>query len=92
MPLVKAAGMDPIIFGVFFMINNAIGPITPPVGKVLNVVAGVTRISIRQVTRGVWPFMLAELAVLFLLVLFRPLVTVPARWFSADRGRKRQHI
>ena len=82
MPLVIAAGIDPIYFGVLFMINNAIGLITPPVGTVLNVVAGVTRISISEVTRGVWPFMLAELAVLFLLVLFPSLVTVPARWFA----------
>ena len=82
MPLVYAAGIDPIYFGVLFMINNAIGLITPPVGTVLNVVAGVTRISIGEVTRGVWPFMLAELAVLFLLVLFPSLVTVPARWFA----------
>lgn len=82
MPLVYAAGIDPIYFGVLFMINNAIGLITPPVGTVLNVVAGVTRISIGEVTKGVWPFMLAELAVLFLLVLFPPLVTVPARWFA----------
>ena len=35
-----------------------------------------------EVTRGVWPFMLAELVVLFLLVLFPPLFTVPARWFA----------
>ena len=82
MPLVYAAGIDPIYFGVLFMINNAIGLITPPVGTVLNVVAGVTRISIGEVTRGVWPFMLAEIAVLFLLVLFPSLVTVPARWFA----------
>jgi tripartite ATP-independent transporter DctM subunit len=82
MPLVIAAGIDPIYFGVLFMINNAIGLITPPVGTVLNVVAGVTRISISEVTRGVWPFMLAEFAVLFLLVLFPSLVTVPARWFA----------
>ena len=83
MPLVKAAGIDPIYFGVLFMLANAIGLITPPVGTVLNVVAGVTRISIGQVTRGVWPFMLAELAVLFLLVLFPQLVTIPARWFAS---------
>jgi TRAP-type C4-dicarboxylate transport system permease large subunit len=33
------------------------------------------------VTRGVWPFMLAQFVVMFLLVLFPALVTVPARWF-----------
>jgi tripartite ATP-independent transporter DctM subunit len=80
MPLVKAAGIDPIYFGVLFIINNSIGLITPPVGVVLNVVAGVTRISMEDVMKGVWPFLLAELFVLLLLILFPPLVTVPARW------------
>jgi TRAP-type C4-dicarboxylate transport system permease large subunit len=47
---------------------------------VLNTVAGVGRIRMDAVTRGVWPFMLAQLAVLFLLVLFPQLVMVPARW------------
>ena len=41
MPIVKAAGIDPVYFGVLFIINNAIGLITPPVGTVLNTVAGV---------------------------------------------------
>jgi TRAP-type C4-dicarboxylate transport system permease large subunit len=36
MPVVKAAGIDPVYFGVLFIINNAIGLITPPVGTVLN--------------------------------------------------------
>jgi TRAP-type transport system large permease protein len=40
MPVVKAAGIDPVYFGVLFIINNAIGLITPPVGTVLNTVAG----------------------------------------------------
>jgi tripartite ATP-independent transporter DctM subunit len=80
MPLVKAAGIDPIYFGVLFIINNSIGLITPPVGVVLNVVAGVTRTSMEDVMKGVWPFLLVELLVLLLLILFPPLVTVPARW------------
>lgn len=81
MPLVKAAGIDPVYFGVLFMINNAIGLITPPVGTVLSTVAGVGKVSMDAVTRGVWPFMVAQLAVMFLLVLFPSLVLVPARWF-----------
>jgi TRAP-type transport system large permease protein len=79
-PVVKEAGIDPIYFGVLFIINNSIGLITPPVGTVLNVVAGVSRISMDDIMRGVWPFMLAELIVLALLVLFPALVTVPAAW------------
>ena len=41
--MVKEAGIDPIYFGVLFIINNSIGLITPPVGTVLNVVAGVSQ-------------------------------------------------
>ncbi len=82
MPLVKAAGIDPVYFGVLFMINNAIGLITPPVGTVLSTVAGVGKISMDAVTRGVWPFMVAQFAVMFLLVAFPELVMVPARWLA----------
>ena len=81
MPIVKAAGIDPVYFGVLFMINNAIGLITPPVGTVLSTVAGVGKVSMDEVTRGVWPFMAAQFAVMFLMVFFPQLVTVPARWF-----------
>lgn len=81
MPVVKAAGIDPVYFGVLFIINNAIGLITPPVGTVLNAVAGVGKISMDDVTRGVMPFMLAQFALLFLFVAFPQLVMVPARWF-----------
>jgi TRAP-type transport system large permease protein len=82
MPVVKAAGIDPVYFGVLFIMNNAIGLITPPVGTVLNVVAGVGRMKMDEVTRGVIPFMIAEFAVMFLMVFFPWLVTGPARWFA----------
>ena len=81
MPVVKAAGIDPVYFGVLFIINNSIGLITPPVGTVLNVVAGVGRMKMDDVTRGVMPFMLAQFAIMFLMVLFPQLVLVPAHWF-----------
>jgi tripartite ATP-independent transporter DctM subunit len=81
-PVVKAAGIDPIYFGVLFVMNNAIGLVTPPVGTVLNVVAGVGKMKMDEVTKGVVPFMIAEFIVMFLLVFFPSLVTVPARWFA----------
>lgn len=82
MPVIKQAGIDPVYFGVLFIINNSIGLITPPVGTVLNTVAGVGRMKMDEVTKGVMPFMLAEFAVLILMVLFPSLVTVPAKWFT----------
>jgi tripartite ATP-independent transporter DctM subunit len=81
MPVVKAAGIDPVYFGVLFIINNAIGLITPPVGTVLNAVAGVGKVSMDEVTRGVMPFMVAQFTIMFAMVAFPALVMVPARWF-----------
>lgn len=80
-PIVKQAGIDPVYFGVLFIMNNAIGLITPPVGTVLNVVCGVAKVRMDEVMKGVWPFLMAQLIVLFLLVLFPSLVLVPMRWF-----------
>jgi len=80
MPIIKAAGIDPIYFGVLFIINNSIGLVTPPVGTVLNVVAGVGRMRMDDVTRGVLPFMAVQFVVMFLMVLFPAIVMVPARW------------
>lgn len=80
-PVVVAAGIDPVYFGVLFVMNGAIGLVTPPVGTVLNVVAGVGRMKIDQVAKGVLPFMLAQIIVLFLLVFFPQLVLAPLRWF-----------
>ncbi|WPH17207.1 TRAP transporter large permease [Variovorax paradoxus] len=82
MPVVKAAGIDPVYFGVLFIINNSIGLVTPPVGTVLNVVAGVGKISMDDVTRGVVPFMIAEFAILLVMVVFPQLVIAPARWLG----------
>jgi tripartite ATP-independent transporter DctM subunit len=80
MPIVREAGIDPVYFGVLFVMNNAIGLITPPVGIVLNVVCSGARVTMGQLMKGLWPFLIAELAVLFLLVLFPSIVLVPLRW------------
>jgi tripartite ATP-independent transporter DctM subunit len=81
MPLIKAAGIDPVYFGVLFIINNSIGLVTPPVGTILNVVAGVGRMKMDEVTRGVLPFMATQFAVMFIMVLFPQTVLAPLRWF-----------
>ncbi|MBC7312243.1 MAG: TRAP transporter large permease subunit [Rhizobium sp.] len=80
MPIIKQAGIDPVYFGVLFIMNTCIGLLTPPVGVVLNVVSGVGRVPLGKVTVGVWPFLVAQVLVLFTLVLFPDLVLVPARW------------
>jgi tripartite ATP-independent transporter DctM subunit len=80
MPVVKAAGIDPVYFGVIFMMVNAVGLITPPVGTVLNTVSGISGVSMEAATKGALPYLLAQMLLILLLVLFPALVTVPASW------------
>lgn len=82
LPVVKEAGIDPVYFGVIFIVACSIGLITPPVGSVLNVVRSVSRLDMGEIVEGVWPFLVAEIVVLYLMVFFPSLVLVPARWFS----------
>jgi len=82
MPLVRQAGIDPVYFGVLFIINNAIGLLTPPVGTVLNVVCGVGRIPMHEVIKGVMPFLVSQVVVMGLLIVFPGLVMVPLRWLT----------
>jgi TRAP-type transport system large permease protein len=79
-PIAAKAGIDPVYFGLMFVLNGAIGLITPPVGTVLNVVAGVGRLRLGDVVRGVNPFLAVYLVVLVLFVVFPPIVTAPLAW------------
>lgn len=78
MPIIKTAGIDPVYFGVLFIVNNSIGLITPPVGTVLNVVSGVAKISMEDLIKAVWPFMLVQFGALLLMIIFPQLVMWPA--------------
>jgi len=80
LPIAKQAGIDPVYFGVMFIMTAAISLITPPVGAVLNVACAVAKVRYMDVVRGAVPFILAQFAVLVLLWLFPQIVIVPARW------------
>ena len=80
LPVAVKAGIDPVYFGLMFILNGAIGLITPPVGTVLNVVAGVGRISMHSVIRGVNPFLFTYVLLLALLTVFPEIVTMPVKW------------
>ncbi|QPB22332.1 TRAP transporter large permease subunit [Rhizobium sp. 007] len=81
-PLVVRAGIDPVYFGVMFVLVGAVGLLTPPVGTVLNVVCGVARIRMEGIIRGVWPYIIAYTALLGLFVIFPELITIPAGWIN----------
>lgn len=79
MPLVKMAGIDPVYFGLMFILNCSIGLLTPPVGTVLNVICGVGRVPMSAAARGVLPFLAAYVVLLGLFIVFPQLITVPAK-------------
>lgn len=81
MPVVREAGVDPVYFGVMFIINASIGLITPPVGNVLNVVCGVSKVTMTSAVKGVWPFVLAYLILLSIFVAFPSVIIVPMKLF-----------
>ena len=65
LPIAQSLGMTDIQFGVMLIFNMCLGNITPPVGSVLFVGCGISKISIEQVTKTLLPYF----AVLFLLLL-----------------------
>jgi tripartite ATP-independent transporter DctM subunit len=80
LPIAVKAGIDPVYFGLMFVLNGTIGLITPPVGTVLNVVAGVGRMRLDEVIRGVSPYLVVYLAILLLFIAFPQIVTAPVAW------------
>lgn len=80
LPIAVKAGIDPVYFGVMFILVGTIGLITPPICTVLNVVCGVAKISLESATRGIWPFLLAYVALLALFIAFPAIITAPLLW------------
>ncbi len=71
MPLLQHYNIDPVHFGVLFVMNIMIGAITPPVGTIMYVVCSLSKISIGQFAREVWPFVVA-LVIALLVVTYVP--------------------
>lgn len=78
-PIALQYGIDPLHFGFLFVLNLVIGMLTPPVGVVLFVVCGVTRVPMRDLVRSAWPFITLMYAVLVLCMFFPSVVTTLPR-------------
>ena len=68
MPTVIALGIDPVHFGIVSVVNMMIGLVTPPMGQLVFLIAGVSGIRVSLITRELWPFLLVLIALLFVLV------------------------
>ncbi len=72
-PLIISLGMDPIWFGVMFVVNTQIGLITPPMGVDLFAIKTIFNIPTRDIIRGVFPFLISEILFLALIAAFPPI-------------------
>lgn len=78
-PLIQQAGIDPYYFGLLFILNLGIGVITPPVGTVLYVICGIGNIRIGALIKGLAPFLLLEIFLLFMLLFFPAISLIPLK-------------
>jgi tripartite ATP-independent transporter DctM subunit len=74
-PVSKQYGIDPIYFGVVMVVNLAIGLVTPPVGNCLYIATAVAKVPVTEVIKEIWQFLIALIAVLFLITFFPSLIT-----------------
>jgi tripartite ATP-independent transporter DctM subunit len=71
LPTVLAAGVDPVHFGVFIVINMMIGLITPPYGVLVFIIAGLTKTPVGEVIAESWIF-IATLVAALLVITYVP--------------------
>lgn len=74
-PLAMQLGIDPVHFGVMMTLNLSMGLVTPPVGMVMYVVAGIAKTDVQSFTRELAPYFIAQLAALVTISLVPALVT-----------------
>ncbi|THA16355.1 TRAP transporter large permease [Rodentibacter pneumotropicus] len=82
LPLLRAYNIDIAYFGIMMVINLSIGLITPPVGTVLYVGSGISKLGIGKLSKGISPFLLIYAIIMLLMVFFPDVVIVPMNWLS----------
>ena len=66
LPIATKYGLDPVYFGVVIIVNLCIGLITPPVGNILFVACGISKISMAKMARAIWPNIVIGIIVIFI--------------------------
>ncbi len=81
LPVVKSVGIDLVHFGVVVTLNLMIGLLTPPFGVLLFLLSGLTKVSIEDILREVYPYIIMLICVLFLITYWEGLVMfLPNLW------------
>ncbi len=75
LPTIEAHGINLVYFGVLACVNVQLGSITPPYGIVLFIMNSLTETPLGEIMRNIWPFILALVVALLLMVMFPQIVT-----------------
>jgi TRAP-type C4-dicarboxylate transport system permease large subunit len=82
LPLIRAAGIDVVYFGIVFTLTNVLGLVTPPVGPVLNVACATGKVKMEDILPPVIPYFIAQVILVLALIFIPELITVPLRWMT----------
>lgn len=82
LPLLKAAGIDPVYFGIIFTLVNVLGLLTPPVGPVLNVACAAGKVKMEEILVPTMPYFIAQCILLFVMTLIPETILWPLKWIA----------
>ena len=74
-PAAMSFGIDPLVFGIIMVVNLSIGTVTPPLGVDLFIASAITKVSMEEIVKNVWPFILVLIFDLLMISFYPPLST-----------------
>jgi TRAP-type C4-dicarboxylate transport system permease large subunit len=82
-PALMAVGFDPIWLGIYIVLMMALGAVTPPIGMVVFIVSGLSKVEVPTLFKGVVPFIIGDAVVIFLICLFPQMATwIPSLMYT----------
>lgn len=81
-PAVKVFGVDPVHFGMIFIVNIMIGGLTPPFGSMMFTVCSIIDVTLEDFIKEVWPFIIALIVVLLLITYSQSIALFTLNLFS----------
>jgi tripartite ATP-independent transporter DctM subunit len=92
LPLLQAARIDLVYFGIVFTLANVLGLTSPPVGPVLNVACATGKVKMEEILPPVIPYYIFQTILVFLLILFPEIVNYPLKWIAGYNVPPMQNI
>ena len=82
-PALMAVGFDPIWLGIYIVLMMALGAVTPPIGMVVFIVSGLSKVDVPSLFKSVMPFIIGDLVVIVMVCLFPWMATyIPSLMYT----------